>query len=366
MITLTQKLKAQALEAYVRSVGVQPSSVDDRDIVFTPRVQATANRLVRDDIFPRVEDQGNVGRCTGETMTTIAEAILNTARPYQPGIHDLSPQFNYFYSRKYDGSVGDVGASPRSMCRSAKNYGICTEALWPDASSVDVEPDSAARNYALTQRLGQYEVIEWNKDNPHDLIYQVESAMAEGLLVAFAFFCKRWMFYIDGPLGSAGHSQAAMGNTDPMNEIVGGHIVPLMGYDRSLFPASGGSMIAQNSWGTDWGAGGLWSINYMQFIAPSFAMEVRVFRDFAEVSIAPPIWQPLTLEQIVAYKQRLADLGLNNFASASATELIAAWEALRRFGCDAAQAAQVTDFPPSSINMFLAAHPALVAAWKTF
>lgn len=367
--------KALRLEQRVRSAGLVASEPDDRDYVFVPQVTNVPERIRRDAIFPRVQNQGAEGICTGETMTTIAEAILNTQRVYRPGEDEFSRKFNYFYSRRYDGLVGDTGATPRSMCRSAKNYGLPLERLWPMSMSLDAEPGLDVREQALQQRLGRYEVITWDRSNMWEPARQIEAAFAEGCLVALAFFVKRWMFYVDGPLGSLGHQQGAMSNTDPLNEIVGGHIVPLRGYDRSMHPASGGAVVAQNSWDTDWGDEGLWSINYMLLSAPNFAMEIRVFRDFGGVSLAPVTPIPLTRAEIDADRAALMSVGLGaymsdgrfNFADVhSSAANVAIWEILRRRQRTPEQAGQVIQVAPEIIRSFIEApeNKPLIDAWR--
>jgi hypothetical protein len=307
--TKQTKALASKLEKHVRASNIKASPEDDRDIVFTPRVVPTAPKVDRSAIFPRVQNQGSLGICTGETMTTIAEAIENTKRVYSPVVDELSRRYNYFYSRQYDGSTGDTGASPRSMCKSAKNYGLPPESVWPYALDIDTPPPQAVVDLAKNKRLGQYEVIQINKDDRKGTIAQIESALAEGCLLALTIFCKRWMFHVTGPLGSAGHSQGAMGNQDPLNEIVGGHIMPVVGYDRNMYPESSGALIVQNSWGTSWGDNGKWSINYMLLTQSDFIMEVRVFRGFAGITLAEPAPVVLTPTQVVEDKTLLLELG---------------------------------------------------------
>lgn len=307
-LTKAQKDLAKKLEKHVVSSGVRASDEDLRDIVFVPRV-VPPSKIDRSSVFPQVQNQGTLGICTGEAMTTIAEAIENTQRVYVPNRDELSRRYNYYWSRQYDGNTGDTGASPRSMCRSAKNYGIPPETLWPYSLDIDVVPTQSVIDAALNKKLGQYEVIEINKDDRKDTIYKIESALAEGCFLALTIFCKRWMFHVNGPLGSDGHSQPPMGTSDPMNEIVGGHIMPVVGYDRSMYPYSGGGLIVQNSWGTGWGDNGRWSINYMLLTAPDFPMEIRVFRGFAGIEVAPPAPVPLTPAQIIADQNMLIAQG---------------------------------------------------------
>jgi Papain family cysteine protease len=362
---------AKQIEQSVVATGLKTSIDDDRDIVFVPRVVPTAQAISRANIFPQVQDQGSIGICTGETMTTIAEAIENTRRAYTVGQDELSRRYNYFYSRQYDGLVGDSGATPRSMCRSAKNYGLPPESAWPYSVDIDAPPTSIVVDQAKLKRLGQYEVMQFNQDDRKDFIYKMESAIAEGCLVALAFRCKRWMFHVSGALGSLGHQQPAMDPFDPMNEIVGGHIVPVVGYDRRLHPDSSGSIIIQNSWGTAWGDGGRWSINYMLLTSPAFAMEVRVFRGFAGITLAEPAHVPLTVAEIQADRQKLSSMGLcaldaaNNFYVTPIPNVhhFGIYTALKKQGRTHAQMAESLGISAADIDSFASNNAAYLTAW---
>lgn len=280
---MTKQQRAHVIEQRVRAAGVHASATDDRDIVFVMSAPSPFDRIVRDDIFPRIEDQGDEGICTGQTMTSICEAIWNAFNKYVPGVTERSRRFNYYYSRNtYDHTTGDVGATPRSMCRSAKHFGLPLESTWPFAGDIDQIPSAAAVAEGAKSVLGQYEVINFDPYSPSDLPRQIEAAFAEGALVALAISCPKWVFYVDGPMGSAGHlpPPQTASNSD-LFSIAGGHIMAVRGYDRSMYPSAGGALVMQQSWGTDWGDKGLWSLSYNTLTSPGFAMEVRVFRGFA-------------------------------------------------------------------------------------
>lgn len=366
-----ERARAEHIEASVVSNALRASAEDLRDIVFVPRVDPTKiARVDRAEIFPRVEDQVN-GDCTGQTMTTICEAIRNTAYPYSPGESDLSQLFNYYWSRKLDGLTGDSGATPRSMCRSARNYGLPPLALHPYGKDIDRAPTQEAMDAAALAKLGRYELIEIDGDDYRNTVYRMKSAMAEGLLVALAFNARRWMFYVNGPLGSKGHTRPRP-MPDRYDDIIGGHIVPLRGYDDTIFPNSGGSFIAQNSWGTDWGDQGLWSIPYTLFGGHHFPMEIRCFRSFAGIEMAPEPEIPLTLEQVQQYRAELASVGLGTTDSAGNFSFnpdpmlpyLAAWRLLDKRGCSYSDASQVVGVGADVIEGFVTSNAPKVAAWK--
>lgn len=363
---LTASHRARIRHMVVTS-GLVRSADDDRDIMFTPRVEPFMDRVSLREFFPSVKDQGHEGVCTGETAAAVAGAI--SAIGHQ-GKLDLSPQFNYYYSRKYANMTGDVGASPRNMCRSVRNYGLCLDSEWPLTKGIDVEPSAAAISSALTRKGMDYAVIPLDEH----LAYNMMSAQAEGLIVLFAFYCRDWMLDVYGPLGSIGHKAPPMpsGNVGP-NEIVGGHIVPFVGYDKTMFPESGGAFILQNSWATTWGDAGFWSMEVNQATAPGMAMEVRVARSFNGITLGlPPEDVPLTVGQVNAARAKLSALGLGSlgadgsffFGARADTPYFAAIRAM--LGMDSAQMSQVVGIPAADIDTFLSfpGNGQVVQAWK--
>lgn len=363
------KARAERIEARIKRDGLRASPSDDRDIVFVPRVEPTARRVMNPH-FGKVEDQGKVGRCTAETMTSICEAVKNSTGDSA----EYSPDYSYHFARQFDGLTGDSGATPRGMCRSAKHYGMIPERLWPrsnDAAQWNRAPTEAEIALGKTQLLGQYEVIEPDVNSYKNTVYAVKSAMAEGLLVAMAFYVRKWMFYVDGPLGSEGHKRPF-----PMpagwDEVVGGHMVPLVGYDLDIFPNSGGSFIVRNSWGTDFGDGGLWSVPFTMFSGGGFEMEMRAIRGFAGITLAPVVEPPLTMAELKQRREVLVNLGLGaintagdfTFSPMAEVPYFAAWTALRQFGDSPERIGQTVGLPAETIRAFEQSHKPTLDAWR--
>jgi len=383
-----QHSHAQKIEARVRATNLRASTDDDRDYAFVPTVpEASIPRNIDfGPWFPRVQDQGQIGICTGETMTTIAESIWNTANKYVPGVTERSRRFNYKFSRQYDGITGDGGATPRSMLRSAHNYGLPLESSWPFTTDIDENPTQAVLDEAALSKVGRYEVMVLSPDDWRANLLQIRQAMAEGCRVALAFYCRRWMFYVNGPLGSQGHVGPAMAEGDPMNDLVGGHIEPVRRVDMDMLPNSGGAVVLHGSWGTSIGDQGLWSVPATMLTGvqgSGFLMEVRVVRDFAGISVAPvaPVQPvPLTQAEVDSARQQLVGLGLGSFSndaphafslSIPGTPPESWYEViiglLRSQGKTDAQIGQVVSVPADAVSAFSADtdRAARIAAWSS-
>jgi hypothetical protein len=259
------------------------SGEDLRDYVYLPLVPATASSVDQGYVFPAVQSQGAIGICTGETITTMCESILNLKYPYVKGETELSRRFNYYWSRSLDGSTSDNGATPRSMCRAARNYGLPKESSWPFGTNINEVPTEEVLAEAAARKLSRYFVIPHSARPPSDVVADIESAIASGARVCVAYNVRMWMSFTYGPLGSKSHTVPELPDPALMAKI-GGHILPLRGYDRSLFNGAG-AFIGHNSWGTGWGDGGLWSMPYSLFSDPEFLLEIRVIDGFADVQI---------------------------------------------------------------------------------
>ena len=114
----------------------------------------------------RVEQQGPVGSCQGQSLSSEGEWV------YIVATGDITLQFSramgYYETQRLDGLSGDVGSTIEGGVRLIKTIGLCRESLWPYQTRYDnrrpanwQEVLADAENYkiATATRLLSYDAI---------------------------------------------------------------------------------------------------------------------------------------------------------------------------------------------------------------
>lgn len=225
-----------------RTLDAMPDTIDFRDAMYVPtlvEVPPIRPHLAYRDRGVPVLDQGREGACTGYGLATVANYLLRT-RSVRPDATEVSARMLYNMAKRYDEWPGEdyEGSSARGAMKGWHKHGICAGTLWADS---DPDPDlNAARAAdAITRPLGSYFRV-----NHKDLV-AMHSAISEvGVLFATCRVHAGWM-----DIGS--------GDTDIdySEGTLGGHAFAIVGYDERGF-------WIQNSWGPDWGEGGLARLGY--------------------------------------------------------------------------------------------------------
>ena len=197
-----------------------------------------AHRSIRESVDFRlkasgIEQQSDLGSCTSQAIVGAYELLLK--RDHPESYVELSPLFLYYNARLQDGTINeDVGAYPRDAIKAAKQYGICTEQLWPyDTSKFNIRPTSECYQDGLTRTIKKYHRLSGIKDITNAL--NAESPVIAGIRVFSAF--ER--ITADKPV---------LGLPDPNEEPIGAHAILFVGYDlkKQL-------ILARNSFGRSWG-----------------------------------------------------------------------------------------------------------------
>jgi hypothetical protein len=150
----------------------------------------------------------------------------------------------YAIAKRYDEWPGEdySGSSARGAVKGWHKHGVCALRLWKDAgANVDLNDEVAAD--AISRPLGAYFRV-----NHKDLV-GMHAAMSEvGMLYATAHVHSGW-------------SSVQPGDEDIeySDETIGGHAFAIVGYDRRGF-------WIQNSWGPNWGSGGLARLSYSDWL----------------------------------------------------------------------------------------------------
>ena len=211
---------------YKLNTVVPPLTVDLRQLYSTP-----------------VEDQGNLGSCTGNA---IAEAIELIDKKNGKNT-EVSRLFIYYYERLLEGTVNyDNGAYIRDGIRACYTYGAPLESLWPyNISKFRTAPTSAAVQDAARRKVTLYErATDFNA---------CINALANGYPVVIGF-----TVYSSFESGNWWYTTANMPYPNTRSEsVLGGHAVLLVGYNNSTQ-----RFIVKNSWGTNWGDHGYFYMPY--------------------------------------------------------------------------------------------------------
>jgi C1A family cysteine protease len=225
--------------------GWQPDIPDHRDYLYgiLRKIPATlpAKIDLRKTCSP-VEDQKDLGCCTANALAGALEYLmLKDKIPYI----DMSRIFIYYNERVIENSVKtDSGAMIRDGIKSLAKQGACSEKNWPYITSkFAVKPTKACYTEGL-----KYQILAYARINTLD---ELRACLADGFPVVFGFSVYE------------GFESQQVAKTGILNmpvaheKMVGGHAVLAVGYDDAAK-----RIIVRNSWGTDWGQKGYFTMPY--------------------------------------------------------------------------------------------------------
>ena len=225
----------------------KPDVPDHRDFYFSVAapIPQKINRLGLEN---PIEDQGNLGSCTGNSSTTMVEIILESPQ--------LSRLMAYYNGRLIENTVKeDSGCMIRDVIKGISKYGVCSESLCPYViSKFKNKPTKIAYNDGLkiVSKISSYQRIL-------DLT-SMKVAIASGYPVTFGFsvpeyFCTREM-----------STTAFLPLPSFRDKIIGGHAVVAVGFDDT---APIPFIWVRNSWGANWGMQGYFKMDQRWFTSPA-------------------------------------------------------------------------------------------------
>lgn len=215
---------------------------DNRDYKYAVSNVRQSNIVDLRPYCSTVEDQGNLGSCTGNAIAGAIE-LLNKR---ENRTLDVSRLFIYYFERLFIGTVNyDSGAYIRDGIKTCYMYGASLESLWPYViKKFKTRPSSSAVTDASTRKVTLYQRIV---DHQGCL-----DALSNGYPVVVGF--DVYSSFQSSKVARTG----IMPYPDTKKEaLLGGHAVLLVGYDKKKQV-----YIARNSWGTRWGDKGYF---YMPF-----------------------------------------------------------------------------------------------------
>jgi C1A family cysteine protease len=193
---------------------------------------------------PPVYDQGQLGSCTANAIGAALE--FDQMRQKLAQIFTPSRLFIYYNERLMEGTVAsDAGAQIRDGIKSVASQGVCAEPLWPyNVDKFADRPSAPCYKIARTHPAVGYSRLAQD-------LAQLKGCLAAGFPFVFGISVYESFESDDvaktGIIPMPGASETALG----------GHAVMAVGYNDSAQ-----RFLVRNSWGTDWGMGGYFTIPY--------------------------------------------------------------------------------------------------------
>jgi C1A family cysteine protease len=225
--------------------GWLPDLPDHRDLMYSAIKPALAALPSKVDLRPKcspVENQGNLGSCTANALAGALEFLeIKDGAPFV----DLSRLFIYYNERVIEDTVNqDSGAFLRDGIKSVAKQGVCPENEWPyQIASFKKKP--AAKCYSDAKK---HQITSYHRISTPD---EMRTCLADGFPFVFGFTVY------DAFESAAVAKSGVLNMPGPDEKVEGGHAVMAVGYDDSQQ-----RFIIRNSWDTDWGMQGYFTMPY--------------------------------------------------------------------------------------------------------
>jgi len=253
-----------------QAYGWKPDLPDHRDFVYSKLFAMPVTLPKTVDLRPKcspMENQRRLGSCTAQALVGALEFLENLKNmPFM----DLSRLFVYYNERVIEGTVlWDSGAMLRDGVKTLQQQGVCNEKSWPYIIiRYKCKPWKKCYADALNHQITAYERI--------NTLDEMRACLADGYPFVFGFS-------VYSSFESLEVSRTGVVNMpQPGERLLGGHAVMAVGYndDDQRF-------IVRNSWGTDWGQKGYFTMPYAYLEDRNLSDDFWTIRDLEGAAARP-------------------------------------------------------------------------------
>jgi C1A family cysteine protease len=247
----------------IERYGWIPDLPDQRDHLFAapPAVLTALPSAV--DLTPQcptVYDQGQLGSCTANGIAAAIE--FDQMKQKLADTFTPSRLFIYYNERVIEGTVGtDSGAQIRDGIKTVAKQGACHESIWPyDITKFAEKPPAKATKDALGHVVKAYQRVARNPA-------QMKGCLSAGYPFVLGF--SVYESFESAEVAKSGHAPMPASS----EQLLGGHCVLAVGYDDAQQ-----WWICRNSWGTDWGLKGYFTMPYAYLSEPTLSSDFWTIR----------------------------------------------------------------------------------------
>jgi C1A family cysteine protease len=170
--------------------------------------------------------------------------------------------FIYYNERVIEGTVSsDSGAQIRDGIKTVASLGVCPEPDWPyDITKFTQKPPAKAYADAVADRAVSYQSLVQD-------VNQMKGCLASGYPFVFGFTV--YESFESAAVASSGNAPMPA----PSERAIGGHAVVAVGYEDA-----NQWFVVRNSWGTNWGLSGYFTMPYAYLIQTGLASDFWTIR----------------------------------------------------------------------------------------
>lgn len=260
-----------------RTDGALPEMRQHPAPLLKPRSGGVEPNVDLRDRCTGIEDQGQVGSCTGCAVVGALEFLQKKLGGPDP---DLSILFNYYNARLMGGLLDqDIGAYVSHAVAAPLAYGVCEDRFWSyDPGKIYEKPPAEA--YSNAQN---FEAVQFARVEPGDQLMRVLSN-------GYPIIISTWF---SGEMLVAAAQTGHMPVYKERAPMKGGHAMLLVGYDRGRK-----EWLVRNSWGADYGLRGYLWIPDESFVLHCYAQGFWVIGDLERPNTFARFEGPSTAESI--------------------------------------------------------------------